>query len=406
MPSSFRRLLIMNATTMIIFIYIGIFVNLYIWEQQRLISDVAWFNFVLFLAWGVSFTAGAKILARMSIRFVFGLSAISAGSAFLMLSYLHLDNRFLWITIIGLPVGMMWGFYAIAQNITLSLNGKGKEFSQYFAAAGFIGQVLNMTVPLMSAQVIRLFGYSGSFTLMLVLVTLMFIVSFFVPKISLKGKMLAGESVTDIFRWRKVFFTEASKWLIPSCLAAGFFLQFQGLFALLFTFSISLDKLVIALLNTLYTVSTFAALYIYRRYNKSETTWLNIAIALICLGFLLTLYPVSPLLVLSNILTTVGLFYFSASWNALHFRMISEFSALQQTHILVWRENLLAVSRCAMLLLVIPIKEFRGVSFWLLLALTMLIVVSILYFQKRATLAMAGPSSVPAGDKAGIEAKL
>ena len=258
LPKDLRRLLMMNAVSYIIFNYIGIFVNLYIWEQGQKISDVSWFNFCLFVSWAFAFGFGTKLLASQSVRQLFGLSALSGGIAFLLLFFLHLDNHLLWITLIGIPVGTMWGFFAVAQNFSLSSFGKGREFANFFSLSNTIAQIINVTVPIISAQVIRLFGYSSSFILMLVFVAAMLIVSRILPKISLKETADSGTWFENM-KYRNVFVTPALKWLIPSCLATGLALQFQGLFALLFTFSISDDRMIIALLNALFTLSALLA---------------------------------------------------------------------------------------------------------------------------------------------------
>lgn len=383
LPKEFRRLLLMNAMSFIIFIYIGIFVNLYIWEQGHRIADVAWFNLFLFLTWALSFSLGAWLLKRWSIRLLFGLSALSGGTAFLLLSFLHLDNRMLWISIIGMPVGIMWGFFSCAQNLSISTSGKGQEFGNFFAASNTISQITNMSVPIVAAQVIGWFGYSGSFTLMLLFVTGMLITALTLPRISLKSKDLHRQNWGETMKYRQVFMEPRLKWLIPSCLAAGLFLQFQGLFALLFTFSITEDKTIIALLNTLYTSSSLFALFLYRKLKLGERTWLHAAILLLAGGFLLMLYPVPVVLILSNVMTTVGLFYFGTTWNAQQFRAISHHPPERQSSLLVWRECLICLTRCVMLVLILFVKDFSGVVFVLLISVAIGTLFSIPYFQKK-----------------------
>ncbi|GIP35708.1 MFS transporter [Paenibacillus sp. J2TS4] len=383
LPKEFRRLLMMNAMSFIIFIYIGIFVNLYIWEQDHRIADVAWFNLFLFLFWALSFTLGARLLRRWTIRLLFGLSALSGGTAFLLLSFLHLDNRLLWISIIGVPVGMMWGFFSCAQNLSVSTSGKGKEFGNFFAASNTISQMANMSVPIVAAQVIGWFGYSGSFSLMLLFVTGMLVTSLMLPKISLKSTAPHQETWRETMKYRNVFIDSRLKWLIPSCLAAGLFLQFQGLFALLFTFSVTEDKTIIALLNTLYTTSSLLALFLYRKLNFKERSWLHAAILMLAGGFLMMLYPVPVVLILSNIMTTMGMFYFGTTWNAQQFRAISHHPPERQSSLMVWRECLICVTRCVMLLLILLVKDFSGAIFVLLIAVALSALFSIPYFQKK-----------------------
>lgn len=67
MTTALKRLLWMNISSGIIFNYMGIFINLFIWEKGNQIFDVAWFNLVMFLAWGVAFMYGANLLSKFTI---------------------------------------------------------------------------------------------------------------------------------------------------------------------------------------------------------------------------------------------------------------------------------------------------------------------------------------------------
>ncbi|GIP40356.1 hypothetical protein J31TS4_36360 [Paenibacillus sp. J31TS4] len=384
LPKELRRLLLMNASSFVIFNYIGIFVNLYIWEKGHRIGDVSWFNLVLFLFWAVSFAAGGRLLLNRSVRLLFCLSAACGGTAFLLLSFLQLESRLLWIAVIGMPVGMMWGFFSCAQNMMVTLSGRGRDIGSFFAASTTVSQIINMSVPLLSAQVIRWFGYGGSFALMLVFVAVMLTMAASLPRTSLREELAGPEPWHRQMRYSNVFVTRQSRWLLLSCMAAGFFLQFQNLFALLFTFSVTEDKTIIALLNTMYTLFSLLALYLYRRLKLKEGRWLLVSVLLLSFGFLLVLVPMPPLLIASNVLTTMGLFYFSTSWNGQQFRLISELSAVQQSRMLVWRECAICLTRCLMLLFVLSVEEFAGAAFIALtgLALTSLVVVP--YLQSRS----------------------
>src|SRR4051812_38705706 len=117
MPKSLRLLLVMNTFGSVIAIYVGIFINLFIWEKGQSIAEVSLYNVSLFLAWGVAFTVAAKLLTRYTIRVPFALSALSGGAAFVFLGWVQLDNRLLWIVLLGIPVGFLFGFSQSAQNL-------------------------------------------------------------------------------------------------------------------------------------------------------------------------------------------------------------------------------------------------------------------------------------------------
>ncbi|MBP1991460.1 MFS transporter [Paenibacillus eucommiae] len=388
----FQMLLMMNAVGNVIFIYIEIFVNFYIWQQGYRISDVAWFNLVLFAVWGVSFCGGAELCMRYSIRLLNALSACFGAVAFGMLSLLVLDNRLLWIACIAVPVGVMWGLFSTAQNLGISLAGKDgdKDFGHYFAILGAVIQVLNVTVPLASALVIMAFGYYGSFLLLLLFIAVMFVVSFFLPHISLKNLESPAERWIDNVLPKRVFFAKGMALWIPISLATGLFYQFQSIFKLLFTFSVTEDKLLIALLNTSYTVAVLVSLYFYRKLQFANRVWMLVGIVFITGGYLFILYPVAPLLIVSNILTTVGAYYFNVSYSAQQLELIHNLTAIQKARLLVWRECLICFSRCVMLLLILPVSEFQGTYFVLLLGISFASLFSIPILQGKMMQLFAG----------------
>ncbi|MDD9269020.1 MFS transporter [Paenibacillus sp. GCM10023248] len=322
-----KRLLLMNAASTIIFNYIGIFVNLFIWEKNNNISEVVWFNLMMFVTWTVAFAVGSRLLTKYTTRVLIRTNAVCGGIVFLLLSVLELDNRVLWITIIAVPIGVMWGFYASAQNITLSVYGKGRDFEQYFSIANIINQLVSIINPIAFALIIQWIGYSGSFLLMFLFVALLLFVSFHIPHITLAGE---PERLFQGIRFRSVFSSSALRWMVPSLLAAGIFLQFQVLFALVFTFSVSEDKLIIAALNVLYACFAIGAMMLYRRLKVREGAWLAIGMLFVSVGFLLPLMPKAPILIVSNILTTIGMFYFGTVWNTRQFRIIAKHTAIQR----------------------------------------------------------------------------
>src|SRR5690606_34947123 len=121
----------------------------------------------------------------------------------------------------------------------------------------------------------------------------------------------------------KLFRTRADHWMNGAFFMVGIFIQFQNLFVLLFTFHVTENKLLIALLNTAYTLSAFAALYLYRRLRLTENAWMLFGMISLSIGFLISLAYIAPLLVVSNILSTIGIFYFNINWMVKVFRSVN-----------------------------------------------------------------------------------
>jgi YQGE family putative transporter len=384
MPSSLKRILVMNGASTVIFNYIGIFINLYLWENGQHIFDIAWFNLILFVSWGLAFLIGAQLLTKYSIRIIMRTAAIFAGVTFLVLSLVHFEPKLLYITLIAIPAGASNGFYATAANLGISLFGKGKEFADFFAASNLIGQVIAFTNPILFALIIQWFGFSGSFILMLFFVTAMMVVSYYLPPVSLASEK---KPLLQDFQISKVFLTPNLKWMLPSLLAAGFFLQFQNVFSLIFTFSVTKDKLLIALLQVSYTACTLISLFFYKRYQArgilTDSFWLTLGMVAASIGFMIVLFPAVPILIISNILTTVGLFFFVTIWNSRQFVTISQYEPIMQARILVWRELLLVFSRIVMLALTLTIHDFHGFAFKAIMFFCLACALCIPYFSRK-----------------------
>ncbi|MEC0243145.1 MFS transporter [Paenibacillus dokdonensis] len=386
MSNDIRKLLIMNIISSIISIYIAIFVNLYIWESNHGIGEVSLYNLSMYICWGLTFALASKLINRYSIRVLLAISAVCGAMAFMYLMTVHLDNRLLWITLLGIPVGMMFGFSQSSQNLGIAMQGKENELAPYFAAVNITSQALNMAVPILSAAVIQGFGYRGSFITMLIFIAVMLIYSSRMPRIYLPPQTSAIEIREPIYTlgFRSAFGYPGAKWVLLSLLAAGIFLQFQNLFALLFTFSVTQNKLWIALLNLLYTLSSLLGLLLYRRIKFNEMKWLWIGTLLLAFGFLIALLHNPIMLIASNVFTSVGMFYFSIVWNAQQFKYIKHLSPATKRTFLVWRECILVFTRCLLLSLTFSLTEMRGMAFGIIVIITIACLVAIPVFQKLA----------------------
>ncbi|MGN7357871.1 MFS transporter [Paenibacillus sp. SAF-054] len=386
MSNDIRKLLVMNIISSIISIYIAIFVNLYIWESNQGIDEVSLYNVSMYICWGLTFALASKLISKYSIRVLLAVSALCGAVAFMYLMFVHLDNRLLWIVLLGIPVGMMFGFSQSSQNLGIAMQGKENELAPYFAAINITSQVLNMAVPILSAAVIQGFGYSGSFVTMLIFIAVMLLYACTMPRISLPPPSSGTLTCEPLYTmgFRRSFSYPGAKWVLFSLLAAGIFLQFQNLFALLFTFSVTQNKLQIALLNLLYTLSSLLGLWLYRRIKFNEMRWLWIGTFMLAAGFVIALLHLPAMLILSNVLTSIGMFYFSIVWNAQQFKYIKHLDPATKRSFLVWRECILVFTRCVLLSLTFSLTEMRGLAFMTIVVITIACLFAIPVFQKLA----------------------
>jgi MFS transporter, YQGE family, putative transporter len=379
-----KKLTLMNASFQIISAYISIFVNLYIWESSHKISDIAIYNLIMYPMLVLFFTWGGRLLIDHSIRFLMGLSSIFTAITFLCLLFVHPTNHFLWLSSIAVPIGIMQGFFWSGMNLTLVLFGKGHEFTEYFSVQGIISQIINIVLPIGSAFVIKYLGYNSSFILMFIFVAIMFISSFQIHPFSLKTVLKENEHLLDGKALWTLMKKPGFRWNFPSNVLSTFFVQFQSLFALLFTFSLTDNKLYIALLNVGYTICCLIALRIYKRAKVSQdNVWLIIGMSSVSIGFLMALYPKAPVLVLSNVLTTVGMFYFGTIFSSQQYRILKNEDILGKIRFLILQDWVLAVARVFIFILIYFVKDFKGPAFILLLLLSLLSCLFLPFFQKK-----------------------
>jgi MFS transporter, YQGE family, putative transporter len=385
LSSDMRKLLMMNNSFQIIFSYISIFVNLYIWEKSNRISDIAIYNLVMYAVLVIFFTWGGKLLLSYSIRFLMGLSSIFAAASFIILLFYHPENHFLWLAFLGTSIGILQGFFWSGMNLTLVFFGRGHEFTEYFSVQAIISQVINIALPILSGFIIKYFGYNSSFALMFIFVIMMFLTSFQIPKFSLKEALKENERLLDRKELVTLLVKPGFRWNFPANVLSTFFVQFQSLFALLFTFSITDNQLYIALLNVCYTLCCIVALQVYKRVRSlKENVWLFVGMIFVSFGFLLALYPIAPILVLSNVLTTVGMFYFGTIFSSQQYRIMEYEDILGKLRVLILQDWVLAVARLFIFSLIYFVKDFKGPFFvgLLILALTSCLLLPL--FQKKA----------------------
>ncbi|WP_026962982.1 MFS transporter [Alicyclobacillus herbarius] len=389
LPRDLRRILLMSSVFLVIFTFMGIFVNLYIWERHQSIAELCWYNIVLFIAWGIGFTTGAASLTRFSCRVPMRLSALSGLAAFAVLCLVKIPDEYLWIAFVAIPAGLFGGFYYSGQNLCIIRLGRGEEFSAFYFYQNLINQVVGLVNPILFALVIHWFGYNSSFLLMILFVLAMFAVSFLVPPITYKGDVGTGGSFYSHISWRDVFPTPSLRWMHAGLFVGALFFQFQSALSLILTFSVTGNKVLIGLLSMGYTLACVVALRLYQRLELPGRHWMNIGVVLIAVGFLLAVCPNAWVRVVSNFLTTVGMFYFGSVWNAQQYALFSELAPMHSARLFTWRENTFNVSRILVYAALFPLHQLTGLPFYLILVAMLVCSVFVPYLQNKS-LELAG----------------
>ncbi|KPV43950.1 hypothetical protein [Alicyclobacillus ferrooxydans] len=352
MSPQLKRLLTFNMGYAIIYNYINIFVNFYIWQQTKSFSDICLFNFVLFLVVGANAIIGYAVLLRTSTRFNSLLSVVFAVIGFVVLMLYHPANHVWLILSVGVPMGLFVSYFWTAGNISISKQGQSEDFAIYWSYSNTFTQVISVVNPLLSALFIFLFGFVGSFVIMTIFIGFMIYVSFLVPKIVLH-KEFQVQGFLRRATYKSVFTSKKAHWLYASMSVGVIYAQLQNIFALLFTFQVTNKTLVVASLSAGYALVTIGSFLAYLKLHFSPSTWLKFAIVLNAIGIFLDLFHLPVFYILSNFLTTIGIFYFNTIWTAQQFAVTADISLEERIRYFLWREVNLDMTRSLFLLLLI-----------------------------------------------------
>lgn len=362
------RLLIFNTVSSIVFTFVYLFVNLYIWQQNQSLADLAWFNVSQFTLWSISYFVGSYIFNKTTLRTVMKVSSIFAVLLFFLLSFCEFENPLVWIIFSGSIFGTMKGLHSSGSTQALGMLGEGKEYTIYFQQNDLWNKTVNIVMPLVFALLLVAFDYKILFIIMLFFSVIMLLISNYLP--DLKPIELFGKvNIYRNFSLLKVFKKKEHNLLPLSYLSGGVFSEFQSIFLLFFTFTITSDKMWVAILNILYTLLALISIRLYKRINLKDETWLFIGIGFAFTGLALSTFLEDWWMIIPNVLLVFGNFYYRSTYFAQQFQAINNEKPLLKFQITIWREILLCLSRVILLSMILIFNKYMDVSnylYWLM----------------------------------------
>lgn len=366
------KLLGYHLSTDVVNTFIVVFLNLFIWQKEKNVLDLAWFNLSMFVVWIFSYLLGAWVIHKTSMRVVFQLSNLFTVALFMILSFVEVKDPLLWLLFIGSVTGFMKGFLSSGKNLGVAAFGEKAEFASFFQYQMLFTKILQILTPLLFAFLLMLYGYKNVFLMMCVYSVLLLVLTFYIPKEENKNKEPLFEKMLSPFTSKKM------KLLPISFLLGGVFSEFQTIFLVVFTFTITEDKFGVALLNISYSLLIIGLIYLYKKLTRiSGIHWLFIGATTAFLGFGLIVFLEDWWLILANLLIVAGSFYFSTTYYSQQFEVMNELSSLDKERMLIWRECLLAFSRAFFLGMIILIGKVNdqtmGVIFCFVMVVTFLV---------------------------------
>lgn len=369
-----------NTAMQVIFNFVGIFVNLYWWNQGQPILEVSLFNLCGTVMLFTSYLVGSQYLYKRDIRFVMLLSSIFAGVTFVALFFYLPHWRNVFTVGVGLAFGLTQGFFWAANNSSMYTFLKSEQYADYFSVNTVVGQVIAVVVPLVSAGVVGLVGFHTSFLIMLVFVLGAFVVSMRLPHKGLDQNLFA-----DRAGYRAVFSQPGTSWVMAVVMCTGLVNQFLTLFSMIFIFAVSNQVGIVAVLNIGYSLVLLGALTLYRRAQWSQDVWLVVGIGLILLSYGLafvvghTLW--STVVVL---LMRVGGLWLQGASGRQRYRVIMQGDVVWRTRFGLWMEIPFALSRCTVLIGGMFVRQVGDTGFIVLTVISGLAMIALPLFTRLA----------------------
>jgi hypothetical protein len=189
-------------------------------------------------------------------------------------------------------------------------------------------------------------------------------------------KLWNGFSINNVFKEKN------HRYLPLSYLSGGIFSEFQSIFLMFFTFTITDDYIWFALLNIFYTLLTLLSIHLYKKIKIKDETWLFIGIATAFIGFGLSIILHGTWMIIPNILLVFGNFYYRSIYFSQQYQAIGEVDEIKKMQITTWREILLCVSRLTILSIIILFYHLSKNSIYWLFGITLLITLCVPFIHR------------------------
>ncbi|WP_273854011.1 hypothetical protein [Guptibacillus spartinae] len=368
MNNGLKRMILFNTSTSVVFTFVDLFVNLYIWQQNKQLLDLVWFNFFMFSLWSISYVSGSYLFYKKDLKTVMRAGSIFSLILFGLLSFVTFDEPFHWIMFAGSIYGLMRGVFSAGITLALSILGEGKEFKLFFQQSAFWRKAVNNFIPLTFAFILSTLNYGNTFIVMFIFSIGLFLLSFMLPDISPKKDRISNPFTKEI-GLKKVFKGGKTKLLPYSYYFGGMFAEFQTIFLMYFTFTITEDKFFVALLNVFYTLLVFIMIKLFNASKLSPVSWMIIGILLAFLGLGLATTLSNLWLLVPNILLVIGNFIFRTNYYSQQYEQLEGEGKTKRIQITIWREVILCISRISFLTIIIILHAIDLFSIYILLSM-------------------------------------
>lgn len=378
-----KQMMVLSVFGFIIVQLTFLFMNLYIWIEGKSIHHLMLFNIGQFLTWGMMYVIGVIVFKKTNLRVNMLIASMVPVGFFYFLTTLELVIKNESVFFMGMLIGLMLGFYTSGQTQAVSNLGKKEEFDYYFQLRSIVEKIVSIFVPVLFSVIIYYFGFKSAFFVLFITSFSMFIYVFKLPKVKL-GLSREVSLLKNLSR-RKIFKTKKMNLLFFSLFLGPVILEFQRIFALLFTFSVTNNEIIVAMLTVIYSMFMFLAMKIYKQFpGKSPSFWISIGIGFMFLSFIILIIGNVITSILANILLVIGTFFFRNVFYSEHYKQTKDLPAIENTGFFIWRESIFCLSRIMISFLVLLfVNEVQSIAFFVLFLLSIVSSIFIIAIYKK-----------------------
>lgn len=345
LQNQFNRLLWFHGWFLVVVTFSNLFVNLYLWALFRDFSCLGQFNLVVALCTILGFLSGMYVIRFWNTRYSFGLAGLFMLSLFVLLAEKGEQIK-PWGLLLGSLLGLGLGMYYSAFNLNSFFITAKEERDLFFGREQIVNRLVSLVTPIFFSSIIHWLGYEVAFQIVCVILTIIVIPAFFLPKIK-TDFTIKNLNYRDVWKEYKL--------VLLSISGFGFLQSWVQIGTSVYLLLYIANETQVGLWNAILAALGMGMGYVLSKIGnrKNRKKLVSIGAILLTAAITITLFPNAWTVITFNIIAVVALAMIWIPINVVHYNRISDLSCpmIEQckiglsAHYLLVREFMLNLGR-------------------------------------------------------------
>ncbi|GAB7388407.1 MFS transporter [Bacillaceae bacterium] len=372
--------LLMNAVFSTVVVFSNIYVNIFLWNQEKSLVSIGLYNAFVFLFVFLGTLFGAYLMKWISSRATFNMSAMFMLFVFgLLITQGNDIARF--IPFLGALYGLASGLYYSGFNLFSIFLTNAENRQRFVSLDQLTNRLTSILVPLAFSYIIVRYDYRDTFRLIFLFLILQVVISLFSPRYK-SDFSLSSLRYRDIWREYRL--------VLISIMAFGFFQSMVLLAGSVLLFSYEPRETLVGWYNAFFAfLGILTLLAIGRPVLRRQRMKIAYAGAIVATFMTILLFiPNRVTLIIFNIFAAVALPLIWVPVSVTHYGKIKELACESENqcdvglaaHYLLIREFMLNLGRCLFYLLLIAGLDFVHMLHYVPILIVSLLIPFTIYF--------------------------